>query len=262
MADKDKKENNFTGLWIPKEIWEDKRLTLTERAILALIVNLDTGDGCFARNTWIADFCGCGRRTAERAVKKLVDYGLIERMDSCGKKRKIKQTNPAKMADQPRQNGEDNASNWRGNPAKMADQPRQNGDHNKSCNNIYNNISILCAGVLEKLSARTGKAFPADEATLNLIGKRLLEGYTQSDLETVIDKKCAEWMGTEWEYYLRPSTLFGDKFPQYLTAPARYGPRGQTTTAGSFDTDEFFNAALRRTERMFEEQQNKEKEKR
>jgi hypothetical protein len=35
-----------------------------------------------------------------------------------------------------------------------------------------------------------------------------------------VDKKCAEWFGdSKMRSYLRPSTLFGDKFGEYLAAP-------------------------------------------
>ena len=36
------------------------------------------------------------------------------------------------------------------------------------------------------------------------------------DFQRVIDNKCADWKGTEWEKYLRPATLFGTKFESYL----------------------------------------------
>lgn len=62
------------------------------------------------------------------------------------------------------------------------------------------------------------------------INARLAEGFTVDDFKSVIDKKCAEWVGTEWEKFLRPSTLFGTKFEQYLNAPAparkTYGANG------------------------------------
>lgn len=45
---------------------------------------------------------------------------------------------------------------------------------------------------------------------------RLKEEYTEDDFYTVIDKKAKEWLGTECEKYLRPSTLFGNKFGEYL----------------------------------------------
>lgn len=48
------------------------------------------------------------------------------------------------------------------------------------------------------------------------IKARLKEEYTEQDFYTVIDKKSKEWLGTECEKYLRPSTLFGNKFGEYL----------------------------------------------
>lgn len=45
---------------------------------------------------------------------------------------------------------------------------------------------------------------------------RLKEEYTEEDFYTVIDKKAKEWLGTECEKYLRPSTLFGNKFGEYI----------------------------------------------
>ena len=54
--------------------------------------------------------------------------------------------------------------------------------------------------------------------TIKHINARLTEGYTIDDFKTVIDKKCAEWKGTEMEQYLCPDTLFGTKFEKYLNA--------------------------------------------
>lgn len=45
---------------------------------------------------------------------------------------------------------------------------------------------------------------------------RVEEGFVLNDFMEVIDKKCAEWIGTEWEKFLRPETLFGTKFESYL----------------------------------------------
>ncbi len=50
---------------------------------------------------------------------------------------------------------------------------------------------------------------------------RLNEGYALDDFKTVIDKKVQEWKGTEWEKFLRPETLFGNKFENYLNAKIR-----------------------------------------
>ena len=52
-----------------------------------------------------------------------------------------------------------------------------------------------------------------------LILGRLHDGFTVQDLQTVIKKKCDDWIGTEWEKYLTPGTLFRpSKFESYLNA--------------------------------------------
>ena len=52
--------------------------------------------------------------------------------------------------------------------------------------------------------------------TQDCIKARLNEGFTVDDFKTVIDKKAKEWLGTDMEKYLRPETLFGNKFEGYL----------------------------------------------
>ena len=52
--------------------------------------------------------------------------------------------------------------------------------------------------------------------TQDCIKARLNEGFTVDDFKTVIDKKAKEWLGTDMERYLRPETLFGNKFEGYL----------------------------------------------
>lgn len=49
-----------------------------------------------------------------------------------------------------------------------------------------------------------------------LITARLNDGFEEKDFYTVIDKKFEEWNGTEQAIYLRPETLFGNKFDSYL----------------------------------------------
>ena len=49
------------------------------------------------------------------------------------------------------------------------------------------------------------------------INARLKDGFTVDDFKTVIDKKCKSWLGTEFEQYLTPDTLFApSKFEKYL----------------------------------------------
>ena len=65
------------------------------------------------------------------------------------------------------------------------------------------------------------------------IKARFDDGFTLADFENVIQKKCAEWMGTDMEKYLRPSTLFGSKFEAYLNQAAK--PTKQDHAKGQYD---------------------------
>ena len=52
--------------------------------------------------------------------------------------------------------------------------------------------------------------------TKDCIKARFNEGFTLEDFKLVIDNKTNEWINTEMEKYLRPETLFGNKFESYL----------------------------------------------
>ena len=71
--------------------------------------------------------------------------------------------------------------------------------------------------VIDHLNAKVGKRFNPDNEDIKIILQGIFDsGHTVEDCKAVVDKKCAEWIGTEWQKFLRPSTLFGDKFAGYL----------------------------------------------
>ena len=73
--------------------------------------------------------------------------------------------------------------------------------------------------IVDYLNQKAGTAYRAkSKDTQKHINARLADGFTVDDFKTVIDKQCDKWKGTEWEQYLRPATLFGSKFENYLNA--------------------------------------------
>lgn len=92
--------------------------------------------------------------------------------------------------------------------------------------NVHDNVHLENKGYGEKkpfkeiidyLNQRTGSHYKSSSnATQTKINARLNEGYVLDDFIAVIDKKCDEWRGTEFEQYLCPETLFGTKFEKYL----------------------------------------------
>ena len=81
--------------------------------------------------------------------------------------------------------------------------------------------------IIAYLNEKVGNSFKPDaKETVDLIVKLLSRGYTVDDMKNVIDKKYDEWIGTEYAKYLRPSTLFGKKFDEYLNQiPVKAKPR-------------------------------------
>ena len=79
---------------------------------------------------------------------------------------------------------------------------------------------LLSYDLIQYLNEKTGSNYKADKANAVRVQSLLDSGYTPLQLRTVIDKKVDEWYGdSKMRSYLRPSTLFGDKFGEYLAAP-------------------------------------------
>ena len=71
--------------------------------------------------------------------------------------------------------------------------------------------------IIAYLNEKTGKKYRANnKQTQKDIAARIRDGYTLEDFHKVVDNKCAVWLNTEKSIYLRPQTLFGNKFDSYL----------------------------------------------
>ena len=66
------------------------------------------------------------------------------------------------------------------------------------------------------LNQVTDKNFQFVEKNTKLVKSRLTEGYALDDFKKVVDLKFDEWKGTDMSKYIRPETLFGNKFDGYL----------------------------------------------
>lgn len=72
--------------------------------------------------------------------------------------------------------------------------------------------------IVEYLNNKIGAHYkPNGKKMKELIRARMNEGYTVKDFKTVIDKKFKSWGNDpKMSLYLRPSTLFGTRFGEYL----------------------------------------------
>lgn len=219
-------ERDFKGIWIPAEVWLDERLNPLEKVILMEIDSLDCGDkGCYASNEYIAGFCQCSESKVAHAVTRLVELGYVSRKSFDGRQR-ILQSRLAKFA---RQNSKVCKADVQNLQESNID---SNIDISSSIKKEYKESpqeSDFTAAVVDYLNEKAGTHYRAGVAkTQSLIKARANEGFTEADFRTVIDKKCADWIGTEYEQYLRPQTLFGTKFESYLNGVPYNNSKYQT----------------------------------
>lgn len=89
--------------------------------------------------------------------------------------------------------------------------------------------------IVSYLNEKAGTKYRAKtEATRRHIVARLNDGFSVDDFKEVIDKKCAGWIGTDYQKYLRPETLFGSKFESYLNENSK---RKEKTSYAGIDAD-------------------------
>ena len=72
--------------------------------------------------------------------------------------------------------------------------------------------------IIDYLNQKAGKSFKRSAAgNKKVIKARWNEGYKLDQFKRVVDNKCQDWLNDEkMSQYLQPSTLFGNKFDQYL----------------------------------------------
>lgn len=76
--------------------------------------------------------------------------------------------------------------------------------------------------IINYLNQKIGSDYRSTtKATVQLINARLKEGFNLEDFKKVIDNQYDKWFGTDMAQYLRPQTLFGTKFENYLNTPVK-----------------------------------------
>ena len=159
--------------------------------------------------------------TVYREFKKLSEKGIIKykkhwKMDLVRLTEKGKEWNFLKSE-----------NNSEKNPSKFGKKSENNSEKNptykdtilhKDTNNKDNNIYSAVINYLNEKTNRTGreKYNSNSKEIRKYIKARQSEGYTLEDFKQVIDNMTVAWIDTEWETYLRPRTLFSNKFEDYL----------------------------------------------
>ncbi len=127
------------------------------------------------------------------------------------------------------------------------------GNDNKKKASPSDEIFTILEDLNNKIKSKKGFS-PLAQCNQNLIKARMSEGFTVENFITVNEKKVKQWLhNPEMSKYLRPATLYGNKFDGYLNEVVCDLP---ATNSNSLNKNKFQSADERRIEsnkKIFEE---------
>lgn len=157
---------DFKGVWIPRDIWLDDRLSAVEKVLLIEIDSLSGGElGCIKTNETLAEFCQCSVRTITQGISKLKELGLVY-VESFDGRQRVLRSSLANSASLPSKICEAGSQNLRGTYI----------DSNTSSNT--SSSSNICAENLEPRKRKPRKSKPFVPPTLDEVRAYIQErGY-------------------------------------------------------------------------------------
>lgn len=91
--------------------------------------------------------------------------------------------------------------------------------------------TIQAQEIIAYLNDKAGRRFKLTDKHKGFIVARFNEGYEVDDFKIVIDNMVREWADDPKMYrFLRPETLFGNKFDGYLNLPPPPKPKEEKTS--------------------------------
>lgn len=146
---------------------------------------------------------GAKKRWANSSDSKANGNAMAMPSDSDSKKRKVKESKENK------------------NKTYIPTPSSGSTDVPAPVNDSLDDIIVPFAEILAYLNEKTGKRFSNIAGNQRYIQARWNEGKRLEDFKQVIDNMTINWQGKTFqgepaEKFLQPSTLFGDKFDQYL----------------------------------------------
>ncbi|MDY6152780.1 MAG: conserved phage C-terminal domain-containing protein [Terrisporobacter sp.] len=172
----------------------DKRLNLTTQKVRTILKK-------FEKQGYI-EFLSSGSKGKESTLKLTIKQQLFNN----------NATNKTEQLQQVEDLGNNN----------LTTNQQQSNNTTKKKEKDNNNIYSLVIDYLNRKASTNYRS--TTKNTQGFINARLKEGYTVEDFKKVIDSKSKEWLNTDFEKYLRPATLFGTKFENYLNEANKKEP--------------------------------------
>ena len=212
-----------------------KGLKATEKIVYGIVYTmLNVNKKCFMSNAKIAEAAELKTNTVSHIISKLSEMGLINRHVIY--KKNSKEIDKRYLTINPLYNSTRPHVSEYNTPLYDSTRPhvseyKDNRLLNKSLNRLPNNNMSssdehdhsAAREVIRYLNKQAGKHFRNTTSNYRLIEPRLKD-YSINDLKQVIDNKCAEWLNTDMDKYLRIETLFrASKIDGYLNEKPKKG---------------------------------------
>jgi hypothetical protein len=223
----------FQYFQLPKWLFKEpyKKLSNNAKIMYALLYNrldLSLESKWHDRNGQVfmyfttAEFCeelGCSEKTVTKIKKELVTSGLLrEERQGLTKPNRLYILGPKIIKREPPEPKKIPSRTVENTALDTQEVQTIKTDIRKT--DIDNNKLLICKEVISYLNLKAKKNFKVDTAShQKFIKARLKEGYVLEDFKKVVDIMVAKWKGTEYEQYLQPQTLFGNKMDNYLNQP-------------------------------------------
>lgn len=206
----------FKGYYsvIPATVRYDSNLTPNAKLLYAEITSLCNEYGyCWATNDYFSKLYNVSTTSISKWISSLVQNGYIttEIEYKEGSKQILKRY--IRIINDPIEEKLNTSLRKVKNP--IEEKLKENNKNRiLNINNIY---IVEIKEIIDYLNERAGTNYKTTtQKTRDIIKARLNEKFTVEDFKVVIDKKVSDWKGTEWEKFLRPETLFSNKFEGYL----------------------------------------------
>lgn len=223
----------FQYFQLPKWLFKEpyKKLSNNAKIMYALLYNrldLSLESKWHDRNGQVfmyfttAEFCeelGCSEKTVTKIKKELVTSGLLrEERQGLTKPNRLYILGPKIVKREPPEPKKIPSRTVENTALDTQEVQTIKTDIRKT--DIDNNKLLICKEVISYLNLKAKKNFKVDTAShQKFIKARLKEGFVLEDFKKVVDIMVAKWKGTEYEQYLQPQTLFGNKMDNYLNQP-------------------------------------------
>ena len=208
---------------IPATVRYNHKLKANEKLLYGEITALASKHGyCWAENRYFAELYDVHKITISKWLKNLEDHGYIrtELKYIYGTKQVAKRH--IYINDTPISQ---NAKGYKSNDYDPISQKTKEELNNTSINNTrdINTMSRSSTTppykeIVDYLNEKGEKQYKhTTNKTKSLIAARFNEGFTLDDFKRVIDVKSKEWKDDpKMDEYIRPQTLFSNKFESYL----------------------------------------------